>query len=1040
MRGSRGLSGAAAPDPGISHFRTLHLGALLLGTLLAGPAWAQDRVGVRVGDHANFGRVVFEWPGNVTYRVEQSDGRVVLRFTSPASFDAAGLRRPPRNVLGVTTATDSAEISLAPGATIRHFRLGNRVVVDVLDAGRTEFGAVGGRPEPASATRATAQATPRPAAPRVVPRVVEGSAQAGAPPAAPPANPPVRAVVAVPAGSPFQPATPPPAEAPVIVAAAPRAPVQVEVLPAAETRPPPQPAPARVAQPATAQPAAAERALPVSALAVSAPAEPASATSLPPAESQRPVAVRLQPGPVISITAPAQVGAALFRRGGIWMLVLDMPMPLDLAALRGNSALAAAESTTGPEATTLRLPAASLAAPRLRRLGNAWVLDQPAQEAGLRGILPEIEAGPPTRLLLRAEHAGGSVSVLDPETGTALLVGTVRGGAEAVPHGRRAAIFELLPTRLGAAILPRADTVTLRALPGRFLAGAAPGAELALGPEVPGAAAAAASMTRSFDLPAENLAGLQERVRNATSAVAAAAPLSRGVPRLHVAEALLALGLPQEAQAMVMLALREDPVLAEQPRARALHGATALLGGRLAEAVGLDHPGLPQTDEIALWRALLAAARGQEAGAAVAAGLPLLLSYPAPLQARLAPLAAEALAVGGQGDAARRLLATRDQDDPPLALARARVLEAEGAVEPALAAYDQLILGRDRRARAIAMRRAAELRLARGLIDAAGAAAALEATLAAWRGDALETEGRSRLAELRMLAGDARGAFDLLRETAAMFPELAPGLRTRQVEALLGALDRSPPVAAVVLYDAHADMLPPGEATEQALGSLADRLAALDLLDRARHVLRGAVERAPDAEGKGRIGARLAGLALGAGDARGALKALEETGDARLSPGLTRSRLLLKARAQARAGEPDEAVASYRQAGPAAAAELAVLLEEKQDWAGAAAALRQHLASVAPPAPAALEEAQKPIVARIAALLTLAGDESGLAELRAEEQARMSDGPLSGTFNLLTGDRVAGLADLPRLEQELDVARGLPGRLDGLRAESAVTR
>ncbi|MDO9499735.1 hypothetical protein, partial [Falsiroseomonas sp.] len=374
------------------------------------------------------------------------------------------------------------------------------------------------------------------------------------------------------------------------------------------------------------------------------------------------------------------------------------------------------------------------------------------------------------------------------------------------------------------------------------------------------------------------------------------------------------------------------------------------------------------------------------------------------------------------------------------ALALARVLEAEGAVEPALAAYDALSRGRDRRARAIAMRRAAELRLAKGLLDAAGAAAALEATLAAWRGDALETEGRSRLAELRMLAGDARGAFDLLRETAAMFPDLAPGLRTRQVEALLGALDRSPPLAAVVLYDAHADMLPPGEATEQALGSLAERLAALDLLDRAGHVLRGAVQRAPDAEAKGRIGARLAGLALGAGDAGGALKALEETDGMRLSTDLTRSRLLLKARAQARAGKADEAVASYREAGPAAAAELAVLLEEKQDWAGAAAALRQHLASVASRAPAPLEEAHKPIVARIAALLTLAGDESGLSELRAEEQARMSDGPLSGTFDLLTADRVAGLADLPRLRQELDVARRLPGRLDGLRAETPITR
>ncbi|MGK7868704.1 hypothetical protein [Falsiroseomonas sp. E2-1-a20] len=949
----RGLSGAAG---------------LALALLVAAPVLAQDRVGVRVGDHPGFGRVVFDWPATVDYRVEESEGRIVLHFASPAAFDLAAARRPVRNLRGLTSDGARAEITTAPGTRLRHFRLGNRVVLDLLDARRD-----------------TPAASARPA-------------QNVAPPAgsvAPAARP-------APAGNaPFQRAVPPPAEAPVIVQAAPREPVSVQPL----APPAPSPVPAPVTSPA---------------------ATPG-------------LAIRLLPGPTLSIPAGAETGAALFRRGGLWMLVLDQPQPLDLTALRADPTFANAETSSGPQATTLRLPAAALPNPRLRREGQAWLLDQPAGEVALRAILPEVEPGPPIRLVLRATRGLGSVSVLDPETGTSLLVGTVRDGAEAVPAGRRAAIFELLPTRLGAALLPRADTVTLRVLEGRFVAGAAPGAELALGPETPGAAAAAASMTRIFDLPAESLTALQERARGATAAVAASPPLGRGPPRLQAAEALLALGLPQEAQAMVGLATREDPALAETPRARALAGATALLSGRLAEAGGLDHPRLPENDEVALWRGLLAAARGQDGAAAVAAGLPLLLAYPEPLQARLAPLAAEALAAGGEPAAARRLLAARDQEDPPLALARARILEAEGATAPALAAYDALAAGRDRRARAIAMRRAAELRLATGLIDAAGAAAALEATLAAWRGDALETEGRSRLAELRQQAGDWRGAFDLLRETAAIFPDLAPGLRERQVAALLGALDKAPPLEAVVLYDAHAEMLPPGEASERALGSLADRLAALDLLDRASHVLRGAIARAPDAEARGRIGARLAGLGLAAGDHPAALAALADTAGEGLSPDLTRQRHLLEARALARAGRVPEAVARYRAAGPAAAAELATLLEEKQDWPGAAAALRQHLDAVAPPPPAPLLAEHQPLVARLAALLTLAGDDSALAALRAEEQGRMG-GTLSDAFTLLTADRVAGLSDLPRLGRELDVARGLPSRLDGFRSETPVTR
>ena len=135
----------------------------------------------------------------------------------------------------------------------------------------------------------------------------------------------------------------------------------------------------------------------------------------------------------------------------------------------------------------------------------------------------------------------------------------------------------------------------------------------------------------------------------------------------------------------------------------------------------------------------------------------------------------------------------------------------------------------------------------------------------------------------------------------------------------------------------------------------------------------------------------------------------------------------------ARAGRTDEAIQRYRDAGPTAAGDLAALLEEKQDWAGAAAAMRQHLAAELPPPPAPLSAAQRPLVARTAALLVLANDEAGLAELSREEQARMTDGPLADAFMLFTAARVGGLGDLPRLRRELDVARVLPARLDGLR-------
>lgn len=923
---------------------------LLLACLVApAPATAEPRIGVRVGDHPGHGRVVFDWPGPVAYEVEDRDGRVVLRFASPAAFDLPPAGRLPRNLRGIEAAGQAVTLIPAPGAGLRHFRLGGRVVVDLLDA------------------------------------------------AAPPAT-----------AAPSQPARPAPRPPPPAATQAPARPAATPAPPA----PTAEAAPVLVARPATPRPATPPPAPPVP-------------------------AVRALAGGFL-LPTPAEVGAALLRRGATWLMVLDAPIGLDPGAL-ARGPLAATEIVRGPQATVLRIPAAALAEPRLTRRPEGWLLESAAAPPVLRSIRPELEAGPPPRLLLRAARPANALAVLDPETGGTLLVGTVRDGGEATPLGRRAATFDILPTRLGAAILPRADSVTLRPLPAGFVAGADPGGALALGAD-PGGEVEAAAMSRLFDLPPETLPALVQRERNAMLAVAAAQPLGRGPPRLAGAQALLALGLGAEAQALTALAMREDPRLAEDPFAQALHGAAALVAGRLAEAGGLLHPRLPESDEAVLWRGLLAAARDIEQGAAgIAAGLPILRAWPEPLRTRLAPLAAEALAAGGEVAAARRLLEGQD-DAAAFALARARLLEAAGETDAALEAYDALRRGRDRRARAVAMRRAAELRLASGALDAAGAAAALEPVLAAWRGDALESGARLRLAELRSAAGDHRGAFDLLRETAQMFPDLAPSLRPLETEALLAALAAEPPVGAVALFDAHAALLPPGAPTERALASLADGLAALDLPQRARSVLAQAMARAEDEAARGRIGLRMATLALGAGDPAGARAALADSHSPELPDALRRERALTEARALARLGAAEEAVARYRDAGPEAAPELAEVLAARQDWAGAAGVLRAHLAATLPPAPAPLEPEARQLVARAAALLALAGDEAALAELRAAESGRMSGGPFDEAFALITAGRLGGMEGLPRLRQELDLARTLPARLDALRAAPGAAR
>ncbi len=548
------------------------------------------------------------------------------------------------------------------------------------------------------------------------------------------------------------------------------------------------------------------------------------------------------------------------------------------------------------------------------------------------------------------------------------------------------------------------------------------------------------ALSRTLDLPVAPVPALMERLRTQLIAINETPPLARGTPRRAVAETLLALGMPQEAQAMVGLGLREDPRAQEDPRLLVAQGASALLAGRLDEARVLNDQRLPVTDELTLWRALLVAAQGDARAAAPAltVGAPLVLAYPDALRARMLPQMLETLAAGGEAPRAARLLAEAG-DAPGLDLTRALLAEAAGRHEDALRIFGEVAAGRDRRQRAAALRGMAELRLATGATDAKGAADALDQALFAWRGGPEEISLRRRIAALRMASGNGQAAFAMLDETGRMFPDQARVLRAEMAEAFAVALETAPPLAATTLFDAHPDLLPEGERGEAAVLLLAERLAALDLAGRAAALLESAAARATP-QARAGIGARLATLRLADGDAAAALVALDRSRADDLPESLAHDRARLRARALVRRGDRAGAEQALAVLGPAGAEARAELRAEAQDWAGAATAQREHLEFLLPAAPEPLGAPHRAAVARAAAYAALAGDDAALVALRESHGARMEGGPLAEAFDLLTADPLRGLADLPRLQRELGLLRALPSRLDALRAGVQVAR
>ena len=96
----------------------------------SGTAVAQPVI-VRLGTHDGFGRVVFEFPHPVDFTTERVGDTIVVHF--PGLGDIPTGSGTTRNVTGVVGGLDGATVAVAPGSRSRSVRLGNRVVVDVLD-------------------------------------------------------------------------------------------------------------------------------------------------------------------------------------------------------------------------------------------------------------------------------------------------------------------------------------------------------------------------------------------------------------------------------------------------------------------------------------------------------------------------------------------------------------------------------------------------------------------------------------------------------------------------------------------------------------------------------------------------------------------------------------------------------------------------------------------------------------------------------------------------------------------------------------------
>ncbi len=991
---------------------------------------------VRVGDHEKYLRIVFDWTKAVDYTVAETGGTVAVRFARPARIDADALRKAlPDGVSTVNATADATSLVVTlpklPGSGVRHFKVGEKVVLDFVRGAGKAPAAKAAAPSPARAPQAAKPI--QPAQPQQV-------AEAPQPPKAAPSAQPAAVE------------TPKPAP-PVASAAKPQKPEKEPVKTAANEPPPPKAAPVpqvkgehlgtSEGEPAEAVPTGAEAgpqaAMGNAAFMEGSPQDAAAAKAKP-----------ARTGKAVSLVFewPELVGAAVFRRRPYVWVVFDKRAQLNLASLReaGDEVIDMIEQLPVGTGTVVRMVPKAGLNPHVELEGTNWVIRfqhsamAPHVPIALR-IQPEAASG--TQLELPVSELGKIIRIPDPEVGDMITAVTLKAPGHGVAGPRRYPEFGLLASAQGVGFVKYSDDIEIRDAGDRGIAVVTPGglhissisqsAEKGsdfLGPRV-------FNLANWIQDPKEPFIPARQAM---FEKVLAAPEKRRDDARLDLARFYFARGFGPEALGVIRTIEYANEDMASQPEIRALKAATLVYMGRPFEArKALMDPSLDQYKEIALWRGSMFQQSGdmKKAAAYFRSGEPALQSYPDPIRTKLAIELAEAsLAdldvstaaiwldqLGGSLDKMPRGDAARVRYDQGVLARDSRKLDE------AVNLWKEVKKGSDQWQKARAEFALIELGLQQETVTPDEAIDRLDRLRFQWRGDELELHVLRQLGQLYLDKNDYRKGLSTLRTAVTYYPD---GEQVKEIAKLMsdsfrklhleGVADSLPPLKALALYDDFRELTPAGPEGDLMIQRLADRLVAVDLLDRAASLLSHQVRYRLKGEDRARVGAKLALVMLLDRNPKGALAALRNSFQPNLPYELEDDRRRIRAKATMELGRYEDAVALL--AGDVSReADLlrANIYWTTKDYAEAAKVL-QRLAGD-PLEEGAYPEEQARYILSWAVALRLKRDEAGVKMLRDLYGPGMSRSKLADAFAYISSpveESAHGIEEMSKRIAETD--------------------
>ena len=576
------------------------------------------------------------------------------------------------------------------------------------------------------------------------------------------------------------------------------------------------------------------------------------------------------------------------------------------------------------------------------------------------------------RLIFGAFDIAPELRFYDPSVGDALIIVPSYENARGVSVERNFPELTVLASPQGIAMVNRRNDATLNATRSGLIFSASGGLAISESlPLVAGSApVAGASANTGVLLPYDQWYVPGEKFRETEmmrlSAIANAGKGDKADALFELAKLYLAQGFGAEAAGVLSLIQTEFPQYYSTNKLALLSAAAHVMDHHIADAAAdLQAPELNTLEEALLWREVVAlyappasalqtlqqtleqqaplasadsAANNPVVGPPAAETPPdsaakpvfhflkynksFIRFYPPRVRQRLAQLAGDAYLADGQQEKALAAYDTLVRDgllDPvrlDAEFALGRTAEKKGEFDQAYEIYDRLAAQNDdRRIAAHARYAGAMLRHAKEKITADAAAEILESTRTGWRGDELE---RRILYSLIDLYTEAKRYDDVLRSYKLLLEAFPSDPNTLTASSEMSALfervfldglaEEMQPLKSLSLFYEFRELTPLGEKGDKMVQKLADRLAAIDLLERATQLLENQIKFRSTGQARSQIGARLSLLYLLNRQPQEALKVLEVTNYGGNPPELQMQRQQLTAEALTKLNKHEEAL------------------------------------------------------------------------------------------------------------------------------------